>query len=256
MVDMPEQDELVLVTVKKIMPYGAFCTLDEYSNREAFVHISEVAPRWIKNIHEFLREGQHLVAKVYHIEAEKGQIDLSLKRVTESERKAKIEGSRRERRADKLFEVALKIAKSTKNEEFAARQALIEKHGSVVDALDAMGEQGEAALAGTKIEKGLLKALLEVASKNARKALVEINGILTLSSYSPDGVEDVKRILSEPKPQGVEFSVLYLGAPKYQLRAVADDFKKAEKAMDDTVAAIMSAAKAAHASAEFSRLEG
>ena len=49
--------------------------------------------------------------------------------------------------------------------------------------------------------------------------------------------------------------MLYLGAPKYQLRAVADDFKKAEKAMDDTVAAIMSAAKAAHASAEFSRLE-
>ena len=253
--NMPEQDELVLSTVKKIMPYGAFCTLDEYSNREAFVHISEVAPRWIKNIHEFLREGQHLVAKVYHIEAEKGQIDLSLKRVTESERKAKIEGSRRERRADKLFEVALKIAKSTKNEEIAARQALIEKHGSVVDALDVIGEQGEAALAGTKIEKGLLKALLEVASKNARKALVEINGILTLSSYSPDGVEEVKRILSQPKPQGVEFSTLYLGAPKYQLRAVADDFKKAEKAMDDTVAAIMSAAKAAHASAEFSRLE-
>ena len=30
MADMPEQDELVLVTVKKIMPYGAFCSLDEY----------------------------------------------------------------------------------------------------------------------------------------------------------------------------------------------------------------------------------
>ena len=45
--NMPEQDELVLSTVKKIMPYGAFCTLDEYSNREAFVHISEVAPRML-----------------------------------------------------------------------------------------------------------------------------------------------------------------------------------------------------------------
>src|SRR3989344_3328296 len=119
MPDMPEMDELVLATVKKIMPYGAFCALDEYAGREAFVHISEVAPRWIKNIHEFLHEGQKLVAKVYHIEAEKNQIDLSLKRVTESERKAKMEGSRREKRADKLFEVAVKIAKSTKSESFA-----------------------------------------------------------------------------------------------------------------------------------------
>ena len=111
MADMPEQDELVLVTVKKIMPYGAFCSLDEYAAREAFVHISEVAPRWIKNIHEFLHDGQKLVAKVYHLDLEKNQIDLSLKRVTESERKLKIEGNRREKRAEKLFEVAVKIAK-------------------------------------------------------------------------------------------------------------------------------------------------
>jgi translation initiation factor 2 subunit 1 len=255
MADMPEQDELVLATVKKIMPYGAFCTLDEYGNREAFVHISEVAPRWIKNIHEFLREGQHLVAKVYHIEVEKSQIDLSLKRVTESEKKAKMEGSRRERRADKLFEVALKIAKSTKAEEMAARQALIAKYGSIIDALDALTEQGEAALAGMKIEKGLLKALLEVASKNAKKARAEINGILTLTSYAPDGVEAVKRILGAAKPAGAEFSILYLGAPKYQLRSVAEDFKAAEKAMDDALSAIMAAAKEARATAEFARLE-
>ena len=76
--DMPEEGELVLATVKKIMPYGAFCTLDEYGNREAFVHISEVAPRWIKNIHEFLHEGQRLVAKVHKLVVEKNQIDLTL----------------------------------------------------------------------------------------------------------------------------------------------------------------------------------
>ncbi|HQT44897.1 MAG TPA: S1 RNA-binding domain-containing protein, partial [Candidatus Micrarchaeota archaeon] len=99
--DMPEQDELVLATIKKIMPYGAFCALDEYQNKEAFVHISEVAPRWIKNIHEFLHEGEHVVAKVYNLILEKNQIDLSLKRVTPSEKKAKLEMVKRTRRADK-----------------------------------------------------------------------------------------------------------------------------------------------------------
>jgi len=29
-----------------ILPYGAFCALDEYANRESFMHISEVAP-WL-----------------------------------------------------------------------------------------------------------------------------------------------------------------------------------------------------------------
>ena len=56
--ELPDHDELVIAVIKKIMPYGAFCSLPEYGNVEAFLHVSEVAPRWIKNIHEFISEGQ------------------------------------------------------------------------------------------------------------------------------------------------------------------------------------------------------
>lgn len=54
--ELPREGSLAIAVVKKIMPYGAFCTLTEYGDIEAFMHISEVAPRWIKNIHEFLSE--------------------------------------------------------------------------------------------------------------------------------------------------------------------------------------------------------
>ena len=87
MAEIPEQDELVLAVIKKIMPYGAFCVLPEYKDAEAFLHVSEVAPRWIKNIHEFISEGQRHVVKIYHIDREKNQIDVSLKRVSEEEKK-------------------------------------------------------------------------------------------------------------------------------------------------------------------------
>jgi translation initiation factor 2 subunit 1 len=256
MADMPEQDELVLVTVKKIMPYGAFCSLDEYAGRESFVHISEVAPRWIKNIHEFLREGQKVVAKVYHLDVEKGQIDLSFKRVTESEKKAKVEGNRREKRATKLFEVALKIAKSTKTEEIAARAALVERHGTLIDAIEALSEKGEEAIAGLKIEKGLAKALLEVAAKSMKKARAEVNGIFSLTIFSSDGVEAIKKIFSAAKkPAGAEVEFLYLGAPRYQIRVVSDDFKSADKVMEDVVAALTLAAKPFPSSVEFAKIE-
>ncbi|MEM4348729.1 MAG: translation initiation factor IF-2 subunit alpha [Candidatus Anstonellaceae archaeon] len=255
MTKLPQQDELVLITVKKIMPYGAFCSLDEYGGKEAFVHISEVAPRWIKNIHEFLSEGQHLVAKVWRIDPEKNQIDISLKRVTEAEKKAKLEESRRERRAEKLFGVALKLAKSTKNEENVARQALSERYGTLMDALEAIGKDGQNALEGLRIEKGLAKALLEVAAKSIKKARAEVSGTLTLISYASDGVERIKTILSSVQYPGVEFSIHYLGAPKYQLRVIADDYKNAEKALSEIVSQINSAAKKAGAIAEFSRAQ-
>lgn len=256
MADMPEQDELVLATVKKIMPYGAFCSLDEYAGRESFVHISEVAPRWIKNIHEFLREGQKLVAKVYHLDIEKGQIDLSLKRVTESEKKAKVEGNRREKRADKLFEVALKIAKSTKLEEIAARNALVDKYGTLIDAIEALSEQGEAAISGLKIEKGLGKALLEVASKSMKKARAEVNGIFSLTIFSSEGVDAIRKVFSSvKKPAGSDVEILYLGAPRYQVRVVSDDFKTADKVMDGIIETLTAAAKPFPSAIEFARIE-
>lgn len=256
MPEMPEQDELVLATVRKIMPYGAFCALDEYAGREAFVHISEVAPRWIKNIHEFLHDGQKLVAKVYHIDLEKNQIDLSLKRVTESERKLKIEENRREKRSQKLFEVAVKIAKSTTGESVAARNALSQKYGNVIEAIEAIGEKGDAALAGLKIEKGLAAALVEVAAKNIKKAKSELDGVLSFTSFAPNGVEVVQKALTSfEKPQGAEVQILYLGAPKYQIRVVADDFKVADKALESIVESIMAYAKETKSLAEFSRLE-
>lgn len=254
--NMPEQDELVLATVKKIMPYGAFCSLDEYSGREAFVHISEVAPRWIKNIHEFLHEGQKLVAKVYHLDLEKGQIDLSIKRVSESERKAKIEGHRREKRYEKLFEVALKMAKSTKKEEIAAKSALVEKYGGIAEAIEAICEKGESAFAGLKIERGLAQALVEVASKSAKKAKAEVNGILNLIVYSAEGAEAIKKIFSSAKkPEDAQVHFLYLGAPKYQIKVIANDFKTAEKRLCEVAESILAAAKDFPSSAEFNKME-
>jgi translation initiation factor 2 alpha subunit (eIF-2alpha) len=66
----------------------------------------------------------------------------------------------------------------------------------------------------------------------------------------------VKKIFASlPKPADAVMQVLYLGAPKYQLRVVADDFKKADKALEVAVDAILSAAKETHSVAEFARLE-
>jgi len=69
-------------------------------------------------------------------------------------------------------------------------------------------------------------------------------------------VEVVRKILTSlPKYEGAELEILYLGAPKYQLRVVSDDFKKADKAMESAVESILSFAKETKSVAEFSRLQ-
>ncbi|PKP58202.1 MAG: translation initiation factor IF-2 subunit alpha, partial [Candidatus Altiarchaeales archaeon HGW-Altiarchaeales-1] len=55
MENFPEEGELVLCTIKKTFDQGAYVTLDEY-NREGYLSLKEISLKWIKNIHDYVRE--------------------------------------------------------------------------------------------------------------------------------------------------------------------------------------------------------
>ncbi|HJJ50923.1 MAG TPA: translation initiation factor IF-2 subunit alpha, partial [Methanocorpusculum sp.] len=62
---------------------------------------------------------------------------------------------------------------------------------------------------------------------------VTVSAVLELVSTKPDGVNIIRRALrsAEPKIDGAEIELLYLGAPHYRVKVVAPDYKAAEKAL-------------------------
>ena len=72
----------MLCIVRKILPHSVFVDLMEYNNREAMIHISEIAPGRIRNIRDFVKEGKQVVCKVLLLNRDRGTIDLSLRRVS------------------------------------------------------------------------------------------------------------------------------------------------------------------------------
>lgn len=244
MSQMPQVNDLVLAKVKKILPYGAFCSMDEYGNREAFLHISEVAPRWIKNIHEFLHEGQNLVCKVHRINPEKDQVDISLKRVSESEKKRKVKVVRFEKRAKKLFEVASKAAKASDEDIAKTKLALEEKFTNLIEAFEALSEEGESALDEVDIPKSMHDSLVEIAKKSIKKSKAILREVIQIASYAPDGVEIVKKVVGSIKePAGCELDIHYLGAPRYQVTLTAADYKQGQKHLDKINKALLAMQK-------------
>ena len=69
--DAPEEGEYVIGRVIEVKDFGATLNLLEFSERKAFVHISEVASGWVKYIRDFIREGQMVVAKVTKVKESK-----------------------------------------------------------------------------------------------------------------------------------------------------------------------------------------
>ena len=64
--DMPVAGELAVAHVEKIYPHSVTVKLDEY-DQEAFIHISEIASGWVKDIKKYVKENQSVVIKIISI---------------------------------------------------------------------------------------------------------------------------------------------------------------------------------------------
>ena len=106
--EWPDEGDLVVGTVHKVLGYGAFASLEEYEGKEAFIHISEVSAGWVKNIRDYVRENQKIVARVLRVNPKKGHVDVSLKRIREDQRTRKIQQWKIEQKAEKLLEITAK----------------------------------------------------------------------------------------------------------------------------------------------------
>jgi len=231
------------------MPYGAFCSLPEYGDLEGFLHISEVAPRWIKNIHEFLSEGQRYVVKVHHVDAQKNQVDVSIKRVNEEEKKQKLELVQNEKKGAKLLELSIKSSKAKIDAEKA--RALIEEHYTdVYNCFKEASLEGDSALKDIDLPKALKAQIVELAKKSIKKPVIEVDRIFSLVCYGGSGVETLRKALTV-KEQGVNIS--YLGAPKYKISLTGSDYKSAEKKLDTVLEHIKAFAQKNHCDFESER---
>jgi len=252
--EFPEEGELVIGTVTSIRNFGAFVTLDEYAKREAFIHLSEVATGWVKYIRDHIREGQKIVARVLRVDPAKAQIDLSLKRINDHQRREKVQSWKNEQRAMRLLEQVaqpLKLSATDAADQFGP--GLIEKYGSLFQAFEVASADPK------RFQKDNEKApwsstFLKVARDNIVPPHVTILGTLEVSDGSPEGLEHVRSALlaaEKVDPEAVE--VQYVGAPRYRIRVQASQYKIAEETLKKATEATLKSIKGAGGQGEFER---
>jgi translation initiation factor 2 subunit 1 len=167
------------------------------------------------------------------VDPEKKHIDLSRKRVTKRERIDKIYTFKHERKAETLFRIAAeKLHKSLKEITEKAAVPMEEAYGDVYTALEEASRQGSEVLTKIDIPSGIAETLAELAQEKIRPQLVEIKGVLQLTSTKPDGVDLIKKALQKARnttaPKTAKIHVYTIAAPKYRLKVEAEDYKQAE----------------------------
>ena len=226
----PEESDLVVGTVHNVKNYGAFILLDEYDNREGFIHVAEVATGWVKYIRDYIREGQKVVCKVLRVNPEKGHVDLSLKQVNDHQRREKVQEWKNEQKADKLLEIVMSRMKLSLDDWWEKHgEKLLEKFGTLYGAFEACTVNPEA-LKEAKFRGKWIEVFVQVSSENISPPFVTIDGFLDLTCPLPDGIHRIKDALKKAvsvAPSNI--TIQYLGAPKYQVKVEAPDYKIAEE---------------------------
>ncbi|MFQ5838729.1 MAG: translation initiation factor IF-2 subunit alpha [Thermoplasmata archaeon] len=228
--EWPEEGELVVCAVKKVKNFGAFVALEEYGEKEGFIHIAEVARGWIKYIRDYVREGQKVVCKVLRVDPSKGHIDLSLKAVNEHQKREKIQEWKNAQKAEKLLElVASRLDKDLEWCYTTFVGDLVERFGSLYTAFEECAID-EDTLPREGFKGKWTEAFLQVSRENIVPPMVKINGYLEMTCPRPDGVVHIKDVLlNVQKEDGVTVKVQYIGAPRYRIVVRAPDYKTAEE---------------------------
>ncbi len=233
----PEENEITICTIKKVLPNCVFVTLDEY-DKEGLIHISEIAPGRIRNIRDYVREGKKIVCKVLRIDKIKNHIDLSLRRVNQAQRINKNEEYKQEQKAEKILElIGLELKKDLPTIYKEVGNKIIEKYGLLSACFQEVVKNGDSILKELDISPKITKRLAALIIKRIKQKKVTINSTLILSSDQSNGIEIIKRALKAVHDFSVknkyQSSILYISAPRYRLSITALDYKTAEKEINE-----------------------
>jgi translation initiation factor 2 subunit 1 len=231
--ELPDRGEIVLTTVREITPHGIYVDLDEYNNMNGFLHISEISTGWVRNIDRVAKVQQKMVLKVIRAERSRREVDLSLRQVTNEEKRNKLILWKQNERAITIIGMVKKKLQLDDSQSNDISLKMEKEFGSLYEALEAASKKGEKVLAPLEIPEAIAKEIVEAAREKISAPKYEVGAIVEVSSRASDGIQQIKEALEAAvnASSTAEIKVTYVGAPRYRLRVVADDYKQADKVM-------------------------
>jgi translation initiation factor 2 subunit 1 len=229
----PEVGEYVIATVQDIFKQGSFVSLDEYDDKKGMLHLSEISLKWVRNIRDYVKEGQKVVLVVLGVNPSRGHIDLSLRRVVDAKRKDKLQQIKQHQRSEKIMSLlSTELSVPVKDLEVKIGDKLRSDYKSLYGGLEAISaDNGVADKLG--LDAKTKNALVELVKKSIKPPFVDITGYVEFKSYEPNGVTIIKEALKKIENYTVEFGskieVSYISPPVYRIKVTSREYKSAEK---------------------------
>ncbi|MCX8169393.1 MAG: translation initiation factor IF-2 subunit alpha [Candidatus Methanomethylicia archaeon] len=258
--DLPEVGELVIATVTKVFDKGAYVFLDEYPDVNGYVPIGEVSSTWVHNIRDYLKEGRKVVLKVIRVDKSKMYADLSLRRVSDKEKKDKLLEWKRVNRGLKLLELLSQRTNVNLDEiQSEITPKLVKTFGDVLAGFEEAARFGLSPIVNAGIPRSIGEIIVDLAKEYIELKEFKVCAILSLSCNADDGIIRIMESLKAAKDAldsfgNVKYRIYAIGAPRYRIDVSAKDYKIAEEALKVAINAVLNKIRLLGGSGSFKRV--
>lgn len=235
----PAVGELVIGTCTKVTNHGAYFEIFDYETlggEVGFVHISELSRTWVRHIRSYIREGQRAVTKILRVDIGRGEIDMSIKQVSEPQRRQKLNELKQENRARGIVAVACeKVDIPVENVE----RILFQKFGSIYEGLLSIRDKSTSFLVKLGIPKEAAKVIYLLAVKEMEPPMVQLTGLINITCYEADGAVLLADFFTSygnafgKKHKGSKINIQIISPPTYRCVIESTDWRQAEKVWKD-----------------------
>lgn len=225
---MPKEGDIVFCTVTKIQYHSVFVSLDEYTRKSGMIHISEISPGRIRNINDYVKEGKVIICKILRINRERGHIDLSLRRVNESQRRGKVEERKQQSVAENIIQT---FAQNSKLEVKKFYTDLASKTAEPYDSVYAAFEdvvENEVSLTNIGLDAKIAEELEVLIRERIKPKEVCIEAELNIESFNDAGVDIVNEVVKKLDSIDEKIKFQFLGAGRYKVETRSREYKEAE----------------------------
>jgi len=212
-----EVGDVVLCTVDRIA--GTIVFVKIQGDGEGSIVFSEIAPGRIRNIRDYVVPKKTIVCKVLRISG--NRTDLSLRRVTQKERKEVLDQAKQEKSSKSILKSVLK-----EKTEKAVKE--IETTGKIHEFLQEAKENPKKlqSIIGKEDSDKIINILNTQKQKKAT-----IKKQLNLTTKEENGLEIIQNILGKIK----EANIKYISAGKYSISTEDKDMKSADNKLKQII---------------------
>ncbi len=227
---MIEIGDLVLCTVEKIEGTVVFVKVhDSAKDLEGSIVVSEIAPGRIRNLRDYVVPKKKIVCKILRISSS-GNVELSLRRVSQKEKKEVMERDKQE----KSYLSIIKTVLGDKSEKII--QEILTKE-RIYDLFQEAKENPKKF--EEFFEKKDAEKILEIQKTTQKQRKAVIKKEIRLSTTNPLGIELIKEILSNIN----SVEIKYISAGRYSIATESSDPKTADNYLKEILSKIEKDAK-------------